>query len=131
MLACYGALNEVDVDINLAKVIVDMRSDFEYIYKVIDNLARSIYKNESSDKRNQRKPASNDEYYTIPEIERAYSISQQAIRKACKEKRIPYKEGRGKNKYLIRKTDVELYMSHAKGKTMLIDIQEEGVVKSA
>ena len=130
-LACYGALNEVDADLNLADVIYDMRSDFEYIYKVIEKLAGDIIKNESSDKRNQRKQTPNDEYYTIPEAASVYNITQQAIRKACKEKRLPYKDGCGKNKYLIRKADIDLYMSHAKGKTMLTDIQREGVVKSA
>lgn len=130
-LACWGALNEVDTEINLAEVVADMLSDFQYICIVIDNLARSICKNESSDKRNQIKSTSNDDYYTIPEVACAYPISQQAIRKACKEKRLPYKNGCGKNKYLIRKADIDLYMSHAKGKTMLTDIQREGVVKSA
>ena len=130
-LACYGALNEVDADLNLADVIYDMRSDFEYIYKVIEKLARDIIKNESSDKRNHRKSTPNDEYYTIPEAASFYNISQQAIRKACNEKRLPYKEGSGKNKYLIRKADIELYMSHAKGKTMPIDFKEDRAVKSA
>lgn len=129
-MACYGALNEVDADINLAEVIFDMRSDFEYMYKVLDDIARRTFKNESTDKRNQSKPTP-DDYYTIPEAASVYNISQQAIRKACKAKRLPYKEGSGKNKYLIRKADIELYMSHAKGKTMLIDIQGEKAVQSA
>ena len=62
------------------------------------------------------KPTIGNEYYTIPEVATHYSISQQAIRKACKEKRLPYKESSGKNKYLISKADMELYISHAKGK---------------
>ncbi len=124
-LACYGALNEVDADLNLADVIYDMRSDFEYIYKVIEKLARDIIKNESTDKRIQRKRTPNDEYYTIPEAASVYNISQQAIRKACNERRLPYKEGIGKNKYLISKADIELYMTHVKRKTMLIDFQGE------
>ena len=115
-LACYGALNEVDASLSLSEVIFNMRTDFEYILKVIDNLARGIVKNIDYENKNQSKPTIGNEYYAIPEVATLYPISQQAIRKACKEKRLPYKEGRGKNKYLISKSDMELYMSHAKGK---------------
>ena len=115
-LACYGALNEVDASLSLSEVFFTMRTDFEYILKVIDSLARSVVKNIDNENKNQSKPFIGNEYYAIPEVATLYPISQQAIRKACKEKRLPYKEGRGKNKYLISKADMELYMSHAKGK---------------
>lgn len=115
-LACYGALNETNSDLNLAEVIFNMRTDFEYILNVIDTLARDIAKNTSNNSRNHSKSAEDCEYYTIPEATSIYPISQQAIRKACIEKRLPYKEGRGKNKYLIRKADIEIYIAHAKGK---------------
>ena len=115
-LACYGALNEVDASLSLPEAFTNMRTDFEYILKVIDNLARSTIKNMDNENKNQSKPTIGNEYYTIPEVATHYSISQQAIRKACKEKRLPYKESSGKNKYLISKADMELYISHAKGK---------------
>lgn len=115
-MACYSALNSIDSSLNVAEVVYNMRNDFEYINKVIDDLARSINKSNSYENIKQRKPASSWECLTIPEIHSIYGISQQAIRKACKEGRIPFKEGFGKNKYLIAKVDVELYMAHAKSK---------------
>lgn len=116
-MACYSALNNTDSNLNLAEVVFNMRNDLEYIYKVIDDLARSINKNSNAyDNVKQRKSATTLEYLTIPEIQSIYGISQQAIRKACNEGRLPYKEGIGKNKYLITKADAKLYMAHAKGK---------------
>lgn len=116
-MACYGALNDTDCSLNMAEVILNMRNDLEYIYKVIDNLARSINKKSNAyDNVKQRKSATTLEYLTIPEIQSFYSISQQAIRKACNEGRLPYKEGVGKNKYLIAKTDADLYVAHSKSK---------------
>lgn len=115
-IACYGALSEIDESLNIAEVVFNLRTDFEYIFKVIDSLARDIVKNENKNGVNESKPTENIEYYTIPQVASLYSISQQAIRRACTEKRLPYKNGQGKNKYLVRKTDVELYMASAKGK---------------
>ena len=116
-MACYSALNDTDCSLNMAEVVLNMRNDLEYIYKVIDDLARSINKNSNAyDNVKQRKSATTLEFLTIPEIQSIYSISQQAIRKACNEGRLPYKEGIGKNKYLITKADAELYMAHAKRK---------------
>ncbi len=117
MMACYSALNDIDNSLNMAEVVFNMRNDFEYIYKVIDDLARSIninYNNYDSTK--QRKSATTLEYLTIPEIRSIYGISQQAIRKACVNGRLPYQEGTGKNKYLITKADAELYVAHSKRK---------------
>lgn len=114
-MACYSALNDIDSSLNMAEVVFNMRNDFEYINKVIDDLARSINKNEKCYEGNvQKKSATSLEYLTIPEIQSIYSISQQAIRKACNEGRLPFKEGKGKNKYLIAKLDAELYMAHSK-----------------
>ena len=124
-MACYSALNGIDSSLNMAEVVFNMRNDLEYIYKVIADLARNINKNcntydyESS---KQRKSATTLEYLTIPEIQRFYSISQQAIRKACNEGRLPYKEGIGKNKYLIAKTDAELYVAKSKAVKHLITL---------
>lgn len=117
IMACYSALNDTDCSLNMAEVVFDMRNGLEYIYKVIDDLARSINKNEKYYEGNvQKKSATSLEYLTIPEIQSIYSISQQAIRKACNEGRLPFKEGTGKNKYLIAKSDAELYVAHSKSK---------------
>ena len=116
-MACYSALNDIDSSLNVAEVVFNMRNDFEYINKVIDDLARSINKSEKCYERDvKKKSATSLEYLTIPEIQSNYSISQQAIRKACNEGRLPFKEGTGKNKYLIAKSDAELYVAHSKSK---------------
>ena len=115
-MACYSALNDTDSSLNVAEVVFDMRNDLEYIYKVIDDLARNINKNFNNnayESSKQRKSTATLEYLTIPEIQSIYSISQQAIRKACNKGKLPYKEGVGKNKYIITKADIELYMSHS------------------
>lgn len=114
-MACFSALNGIDNSLNLAEVVFNMRNDLEYIYKVVDDLARSInisYNNCDI----EEKSKSIEDYYTIPQIQNVYGISQQAIRKACAEKRLPYKKGLGKNKYLIAKNDIDTYMSHSRGK---------------
>ena len=114
-MACYSALNDTDSSLNVAEVVFDMRNDFEYIYMVIDNLARNLNKKEKDyDKRS--KSESVEDYYTIPEIQGVYGISQQAIRKACNEGRLPFKEGQGKNKYLIQKADIDTYIVHSRRK---------------
>ena len=114
-MACYSALNDIDSSLNVAEFVFNMRNDFEYIYKVIDDLARSINRNcNAYGSTKQRKSATTLEYLTIPEIHSIYSISQQAIRKACTEGRLPYREGIGKNKYLITKADAELYVANSK-----------------
>ena len=115
-MACYSALNDTDSSLNMAEVIFNMRNDFEYINKVIDNLARSFTKEMSYGDKQQRKSEEGIDYLTIPEVASIHHISQQAIRKACKENRLPFKEGKGKNKYLIRKADVEVYMQSSKGR---------------
>lgn len=115
IMACYSALNSIDSSLNVAEVVFDMRNDFEYIYMVIDNLARNLNKKEKDyDKRS--KSESVEDYYTIPEIQGVYGISQQAIRKACNEGRLPFKEGQGKNKYLIQKADIDTYIVHSRRK---------------
>lgn len=114
-MACYSALNGIDSSLDLAEVVFDMRNDLEYIYKVIDDLARNInIKCKNHVTKEQSK--SIEDYYTIPQIQGIYGISQQAIRKACTEKRIPFKEGHGKNKYLIAKADIEMYVKCSKHK---------------
>lgn len=116
-MACYSALNDIDSSLNVAEVVYNMRNDFEYINKVIDDLARSINKNSNENENaKQRKSATTIELLTIPEIHNIYGISQQAIRKACTEGRLPYKDGKGKNRYLITKTDADLYVARSKSK---------------
>lgn len=114
-MACYSALNGIDSSLNVAEVVFNMRNDFEYINKVIGDLARSININVKCYDKASKSESIRD-YYTIPEIQGVYGISQQAIRKACNEDRLPFKEGQGKNKYLIRKADIDTYMTSAKGK---------------
>jgi MinD superfamily P-loop ATPase len=114
-MACYSALNGIDDSLNVAEVVFNMRNDFEYISKVVDDLARSININVKRYGK-ENKSESIEDNYTIPEIQSIYAISQQAIRKACNEGRLPFKEGQGKNKYLIRKVDIDTYMTSAKGK---------------
>lgn len=116
-MACYSALNDTDCSLNMAEVVFNMRNDLEYIYKVIDDLARQLNKNINSNhhaNNEQRQPKEGTEYLTVPEIHTLYSISCQAIRKACNEGRLPYIESTGKNKYRITKTDAELYIAHCK-----------------
>ena len=116
-MACYSALNGIDSSLNVAEVVFNMRNGFEYITKVIDDLARSLnIKTSSYDGKGKKESTTSLEYLTIPEIQSIYCISQQAIRKACNEGRLPYKEGIGKNKYLIAKSDAELYMAHSKSR---------------
>lgn len=114
-MACFSALNGIDDSLNLAEVVFNMRNDFEYINKVIDDLARKININ-SKNYGTKEQRQSKEDYYTIPQIQSIYGISQQAIRKACTEKRIAFKEGLGKSKYLISKADIDTYMTSAKGK---------------
>lgn len=119
-MACYSALNDADSSLNMAEVVFNMRNDFEYINKVLDDLARTINKNSNSyENSKQRKSATTLELMTVPEIHSIYGISQQAIRKACNEGRLPFKEGQGKNKYLIRKADIDTYMPSAKVKNII------------
>ena len=118
-MACYSALNDADSSLSVAEVVFNMRNDLEYICKVVDDLARQLNKKINNciyGNVQQKESTMTQEYLTIPEIQSIYSISQQAIRKACKEGRLPYKEGKGKNKYIIAKADIELYFAHAKGK---------------
>lgn len=116
-MACFSALNGIDDSHNVAEVVFNMRNDFEYINKVIDDLARSLnIKTSCYEGKEQKKSATSLEYLTIPEIQSIFCISQQALRKACNEGRLPYKEGKGKNKYLIAKADAELYVAHSKRK---------------
>ena len=114
-MACYSALNDTDCSLNMAEVVFNMRNDLEYIYKVIDDLARNINK-KSKEHANtdQRQSIEATECLPIPEVHSLYSISEQAIRKACIEGRLPFKEGKGKNKYMIAKADIDLYMAHSK-----------------
>lgn len=114
-VAVFTAIGGLDSSLNIAEAIFDMCNNFEYINKVLDDLARQLNK-KSKEHANteQRQPIEATEYLTIPEVHSLYSISQQAIRKACIEGRLPFKEGKGKNKYIIAKADIDLYMANAK-----------------
>lgn len=114
-LSIYGALNEMDENENIVKLMQKMVSDYELIGKVITAEAKDIFKNGKYELINQRQDA-NNKYFTPQEIAAIYHISEQAIRKASKEGRLPFEEGKGKIKYLIKKDDIEKYMQTAKGK---------------
>jgi len=115
IMSIYGALNEMDEDENMVKLLQNMIHDYEYISTVLTVVAKDICKNEKYELVNHRKEA-NDKVYTPQETAAIYPITEQAIRKACKEGRLPFEKGKGKNKYLIKKDDVDKYMQTAKGK---------------
>ena len=116
-MAFWGALNDIDMVhcFDTAEVTFNARSGIENILNVIDGIARDVAKQQKKDY-NSRSSYQQDDYLSIPEIAKEYCISQQAIRKACKEERLLYKRGIGKNKYLISRADIDIYMLHAKGK---------------
>ena len=62
------------------------------------------------------KKNANDTKLTPQEMASQYDITEQAIRRACKEERLPFEKGTGKIKYLIKKEDAIKYMQSAKGK---------------
>ena len=115
-MACYGALNELDTCYNIAEVSLNMRNDMEIVLMAIEKIAKDTNKQQRIDTQNNNSAIKGDSKYTIPEIEKEYHISGQAIRKACKEGRLSYEKGYGKNKYLISKNDIMTYMVSAKGK---------------
>lgn len=117
-MACYASLNEIDTNHNIAEVVFNMQSDFEFILNVIETIAKDIDKQQKIDSPNHKSSFEGNDYFTIPEIALNYNITEQAIRKACKEGRLNYKKGFGKNKYLITKQDIKQYMASAKGKNL-------------
>lgn len=116
IMSIYGALNEMDKDEDIVKLLRNMSRDYEHICMVLTVVARDFCKNQKYELINHGKDA-NDKVFTPQEIASIYSISEQAIRKACKEGRLPFEKGMGKNKYLIKKDDIEKYMHTAKGKS--------------
>ncbi len=115
-MSLYGALNERDVNENTVKLMLKMICDYERIGKVLTAVANEICKNEKNELISHRIDA-DDERYSPKEISEIYQISEQAIRKACKEGRLSYEKGKGKIKYLIKKSDASRYMQTAKGKS--------------
>lgn len=114
-LAFYSALNELDNTIDLAEVMVRFITDFDYITKTIDYLARKTFKEWRYEQMKVEPYKKENHYYTIPEITAIYHISGAAIRRACILGRLPYKEKIGvKCKYSISKADIEQYMSTSK-----------------
>lgn len=116
IISLYGALNDIDQDENIVNLMEKMISDYARIGEVITAEAKEIFKNEKYELISNRKDENNNELYTPQEISANYHISEQAIRKACQEGRLPFEEGKGKIKYLIKKDDIEKYMQTAKGK---------------
>ena len=83
-MSIYGALNEMDEDENIVKLLENMIHDYEHIGMVLTIVAKDICKNQKYELINHRKNA-NDKIFTPQEIAATYPISEQAIRKACKE----------------------------------------------
>lgn len=114
-MACYSAINEMEDKHCISDVIFKMSMSLQRITKVVNELAS---KTKKADKARMRPcDSDNKDYCTIPDLTELYTnISGQAIHKACIEGRLNYKEGEGKNKYLIKKCDFETYIMSAKGK---------------
>ena len=116
-MSFYSALNELDSATNLSEAMIKFQSDFDYIAKTLHQLTSKTFRDWRYELMEVEPYKKVTEYYTIPEITTIYGISQTAIRKACVEGRLSYNEDKGKKcKYLIAKSDIEQYMSYAKGK---------------
>ena len=118
----YGALynNDIGINIDINEALLKMDCDFELIHKTIHETANShMIKSRTYGNSSQNNTSPNDDLLTIPEINSIYGISSQAITKACRERRLHYKEGNGKCKYLIQRNDIDLYIKGAKYKKKL------------
>lgn len=117
--ACFGAINEMEDKQCISDVIFKMSMTLQTITKVINEL---VTRTKKADKARMCPNNIDKDYYNIPNLAEEYHISGQAIRKACKEGRLNFKQGKGKNKYLIKKSDFETYMLSAKGKKHKSDL---------
>jgi excisionase family DNA binding protein len=115
IMSIYGALNDLDSDEDIIRLIHKMIIDYEHIGKVLTAIAKDIGKNAKIESINQKKLLT-DKWLTSKEAAELYPISEQAIRKACREGRLSFEKGTGKNKYLVKREDIAKYMQSAKGK---------------
>ena len=111
-MSFYSALNELDSTTNLADVMIKFQTDFDYIAKTLHQLTSKTFRDWRYEIMEVEPYKKVTEYYTIPEITAVYGITQAAIRKACVDGRLSYKEEIGRKcKYLIAKLDIEQYMA--------------------
>ena len=114
-MSIFGALNDMDSDEDTIRLIYKMILDYEHIVNVLTPIYKTMEKSRKIENINQKKNA-NDTKLTPQEMASQYDITEQAIRRACKEERLPFEKGTGKIKYLIKKEDAIKYMQSAKGK---------------
>jgi excisionase family DNA binding protein len=114
-MSIYGALNDMDSGEDTIRLIYKMIIDYEHIVNVLTPIVNNMEKSRKIENINRNKNA-DDIKITPQEMACQFGISEQAIRKACREKRIPFEKGTGKIKYLIKKEDAMKYMQSAKGK---------------
>ena len=114
-MACYSAINEMEDKHCISDVIFKMSMALQTITRVVNELAS---KTKKADKARMRTcDSDNMDYCTVCDLLKLHTnISGEAIRKACKEGRLNFKQGKGKNKYLIKKSDFDTYIMSAKGK---------------
>ena len=115
-MSFYSALNELNVDIDPLIIAQKMIMDYERISEVITTIVKEMGKNAKIESIKQKKLLT-EKWVTSKEATEIYDISEQAIRKACREGRLSYEKGTGKIKYLIKKEDIAKYMQSAKGKS--------------
>lgn len=115
-MSFYSALNELNVDIDPLIIAEKMILDYERISEVITTIVKEMGKNAKIGTIKQKKLLT-EKWVTSKEATEIYDISEQAIRKACREGRLSYEKGTGKIKYLIKKEDIAKYMQSAKGKS--------------
>lgn len=116
-MSIYGALNERDKNESPGSLLQKMIFDYEHIGMVLTAVAKEFYKDEKKIKIRERIDVDDKKTLSPQEISVKYHISEQAIRKACKEGRLPFEKGKGKTKYLIQECDAYNYMQTAKGKS--------------
>ncbi len=114
-MSVYGALVGMDTEEDMAELMPKMVLDYEHIVKVLTQITKDMEKSRKIESINQ-KNLLKDKWVTSKEAAEIYDISEQAIRKACREGRLSYEKGTGKIKYLIKKEDIAKYMQSAKGK---------------
>ena len=105
----------MDSDEDTIRLIYKMILDYEHIVNVLTPIYKTMEKSRKIENINRKKNA-NDTKLTPQEMASQYDITEQAIRRACKEERLPFEKGTGKIKYLIKKEDAIKYMQSAKGK---------------
>ena len=109
-IALGNALSGLDAKYSTSEFILSIKSDFDYISKVLEKIAYQANKDIRSGEGIHDKYSVTEVYYTVPYIEARWVISGAAVRKAITEERLRAKEIKGKkSKYHILKEDFENY----------------------